>query len=156
MRFLVFALGLALAIAPAKAASNDAASAKLAVQTVQSYNVADLSFSDYEYILSYRDASKDNRKAADAVWKAVLAKQGKGSVAIPVKVISLDGKTLSAAITDDNQKANVADVKVTLKQVPASPPAPGTSVRIIGRFARYRAKPFLFVMQGGMIAEAAK
>jgi hypothetical protein len=45
--------------------------ADLAVIAVRDNDPADLSFSDYEYVLSYRDASPANKEAADKVWAAI-------------------------------------------------------------------------------------
>jgi hypothetical protein len=66
--------------------------AELAVMAVDQNDPATLSFSDWELILSYRDASLANRGAADRVWKAIQEKQKNGAarLKIPVKVISVD------------------------------------------------------------------
>src|SRR5205823_3197439 len=96
---------------------------------------ADLSFSDYEIVLGQRDASPANKDAADKVWKLIRAKQRDGAarLKIAVKVISASRDTILAAITEDNQAANKADVEITMKQPLATPPAAGASIAIIGQ-----------------------
>ena len=88
--------------------------AERAVIAVIENDPATLSFSDWEYVLSHRDASWANEAAAKKVWQTIQAKQNNGTakLAIPVKVISSDEKTIQAAVTDDNQQANKADLEV--------------------------------------------
>jgi len=124
------------------------------VQAVRDNDPADMSFSDYEFILSLRDASPANKDAADRVWQVIQAKQRNGAARpqIPLKVISTTGGTLMGAITDDNQAANKADVQVALKQPMATPPAAGASIAIIGVVSDYVPSPFMFIMKDGEVA----
>jgi tetratricopeptide (TPR) repeat protein len=129
--------------------------AELAVLAVIQNDPATLSFSDWEYVLSYRDASPANAAAAEKVWQTIQAKQNNGTVklAIPVKVISSDQNTIQAAITDDNQQANKADLEITMAEPLAHPPAPGTQVTVVGVLSDYTAMPFMFHMTDGSLRE---
>jgi len=131
--------------------------ADLAVQAVEQYDPASLSFSDWEFILGFRDASPANRKAADKVWKAILAmeKNGKAKLKIPVMVIAADGGSLDAAISDDNRTANKADLRVKLAKPAESLPAAGSTIYVIGVLRSYEPKPFMFFMDQGETVPAA-
>src|SRR5207253_1876576 len=82
--------------------------AELAVKAVQENDPASLSFSDWEYVLSFRDASPANEQAAQRVWQAIqeLEKNGAAKLKISVKVISATKDIIRAAITDENRQAN--------------------------------------------------
>jgi tetratricopeptide (TPR) repeat protein len=129
--------------------------AELAVLAVIQNDPATLSFSDWEYVLSYRDASSANAAAADKVWQTIQAKQNNGTIklAISVKVISSDGKTIQAAITDNNQQANKADLEVILAEPLAQPPAAGATIEVVGVLSDYTASPFMFHMKDGSVRE---
>jgi len=128
--------------------------AELAVQAVRDNDPADLSFSDYEIVLGQRDASPANKDAADKVWKVIRAKQRDGAarLKIAVKVISASRDTILAAIGEDNQAANKADVEITMKQPLATPPAAGASIAIIGQIYNYVPSPFMFIMTDGEVS----
>jgi len=128
--------------------------ADIAVQAVRDNDPADMSFSDYEFVLGLRDASPANKDAADKVWQTIQAKQRNGAARLkmPVKVISATRDTLLAAITDENQAANKADIQVTMKQPMTAPPAAGASIAIIGVLADYAPSPFMFIMKDGEVA----
>ena len=113
--------GFAASIKPAPTA------AEIAVQAVAESDPATLSFSDYEYVLSYRDASPGNKLAAERVWQVIQAKQKNGAVKLEfkgVKVISSTKTTILAAMTDENQQSNTADIEILMETPMASPPAP--------------------------------
>ena len=128
--------------------------ADIAVQAVRDNDPADMSFSDYEFILALRDASAANKDAADKVWQVIQAKQRNGAarLKLPLKVISTTGGTLLGAISEDNQAANKADVQITLKQPMTTPPAAGASIAIIGLISDYVPSPFMFMMKDGEVA----
>lgn len=128
--------------------------AELAVQAVRDNAPADLSFSDYEIVLGQRDASPANKDAADKVWQVIRTKQRDGAarLKIAVKVISASRDTIQAAITEDNQAANKADLQVAMKQAMATPPAAGASIAIIGVISDYAPSPFMFIMKDGEVA----
>jgi len=127
--------------------------AEIAVSAVKDNDPADLSFSDYEFILSYRDASPANKEAADKVWAAIEAKQRNGAakLKIPAMVIKAEASSLDVAVAEDNIEHRVADMRVTLAK-PAAPPAAGAAIYVIGTIADYTPKPFLFVMKSAEIA----
>jgi tetratricopeptide (TPR) repeat protein len=132
--------------------------AELAVQAVKENDPATLSFSDWEFILGFRDASPENKQAAERIWKTVQDKQANGTVKlrIPVKVISATASMLQVAITDDNQQANRADLEVRLEAplAPAQVPAPGATINVTGVLTAYTSKPFLFTMEKASVAPA--
>src|SRR5215510_15660073 len=60
---------------------------ELAVKAVQENDPHTLSFSDWEFVLQYRDASPANGDAADKIWQAIQSQQKNGQAKwkIPVK-----------------------------------------------------------------------
>lgn len=129
--------------------------AELAVQAVQQNDPAKLSFSDWEYVLSFRDASPENKDAAEKVWAAVqnLQKNGTAKIKMPVQVISATKDTILGAITDDNRQAKKADVKIVLEKPVLRPPVAGSVINVVGLIADYTPDPFLFTMTGGELAK---
>jgi tetratricopeptide (TPR) repeat protein len=121
----------------------------LAVQAVQQNDVNGLSFSDKEFILSKANCSPANKDAADKVWQSIqtLEKGGEARLEIPVKVISATSDSIEAAISDDNQAANKADMHVELEKPVTKPPAPGTMTKIVGVITKYTPDPFMFTME---------
>ncbi len=132
--------------------------AELAVAAVKENDPATLSFGDWEFILTRRDASPENKEAADKVWTAIRAKEqgGQAKLAIPVMVVSATKETIQAAITEENQKANKADLEVTMEKPLAQVPAAGAKVTVIGVITDYTPTPFLFVMKEGELKAAAQ
>jgi tetratricopeptide (TPR) repeat protein len=132
-------------------------SAEIAVKAVQENAPGDLSFGDWEFVLSLRDASAANKEAADKVMQAILEKekQGAAKLKIPVKVISTTRDTIQGAITDENQQANKADLEVTMTKPMPRPPDAGATIDIIGVITDYVASPFSFIMKEGELAKAA-
>jgi thioredoxin-related protein len=123
--------------------------AEIAVQAVRENDPGTLSFSDWEYVLSYRDASPDNQQAAQKVWQTIQDKQKGGTVklSMPVKVIASAGDTIKVAITDENRRTGTADLTVMLATPTSSPPAVGSQITVIGVMADYTANPFMFTMK---------
>jgi tetratricopeptide (TPR) repeat protein len=130
--------------------------AEIAVKAVQENAPGDLSFSDYEFVLGLRDASPANKEAADKVMQAILEKekQGAAKLKIPVKVISATQGTIQAAITDENQQVNKADLQITLTRPMLHPPAAGAMVDIVGVVTDYVPTPFTFIMKDAEVAKA--
>ncbi len=124
---------------------------EIACKVVQENDPADLSFSDYEFILANRDAAPCNKEAADKVWNSIQnkEKQGQAKLKIPVKIISATRDSVSAAISEDSQNANKADLQVTLEKPILKPPAPGTMTSVVGVITRYEPNPFMFIMEQG-------
>jgi hypothetical protein len=131
--------------------------AEIAVKAVQENAPGDLSFGDYEFVLSLRDASPANKEAADKVMQAILEKekQGAAKLKLPVKVISATPGTIQAAITDENQQANKADLQVTMTKPMLHPPTAGAMIDIVGVITEYVPSPFTFVMKEGEVAKLA-
>jgi tetratricopeptide (TPR) repeat protein len=125
--------------------------AELAVQAVQQNAPEDLSFSDKEFILQYRDVSPANKDAADKIWASIqtIQKNGEARLSIPVKIISVTRDSIDAAISEDNQAANKADVHVVMEKPMLNPPAPNTETNIIGVLTSYTLQPFMFIMEHG-------
>jgi hypothetical protein len=128
--------------------------ADMAVQAVRENDPASMSFSDWEFILSHRDASPANKEAAAKVWEAIqtLQKHGAARLKIPVKIVASTNDTIQAAVAEDNQKENKIDLLVVLKTPVASPPSPGATIDVIGFIVDYVPSPFLFVMRDGEVA----
>jgi tetratricopeptide (TPR) repeat protein len=130
--------------------------AEMAVQVVREVDPASMSFSDWEFILSYRDASPANKEAAAKVWSAIqaLQKNGTARLKIPMKIVAATNDTIQAAIAEDKQKDNKADLLVVLKAPLASPPPAGVTGEVIGVIVDYLPNPFLFVIRDGELAGA--
>ncbi|CAN5921735.1 hypothetical protein BH11PSE3_BH11PSE3_03340 [soil metagenome] len=121
--------------------------AELALQLVEENDPGTLGFSDWALVLRYRDATPANRTAAEKLWKAILDKQGGGTrIKIPVKVISATSEVLEAAITDEAQAGNVADLRIAMARPLMPLPAVGSKIAIVGTLSDYRPQPFLFTM----------
>jgi len=129
--------------------------AEAAVQAVAEHDPASLSFADWEFILAQRDASPANKEAADKVWAAVRDKQrgGEARLKISVKVIAATPERISAAITDENQATNTADLDIAMARPLAPLPSPGVKISIIGVVSDYQPKPFLFRMTQAELAD---
>lgn len=129
--------------------------AEAAIQAVADADPATLSFSDWEFVLSHRDASPANRAAADRVWNVIVEKQkgGGARLKIPVKVISATPDRIEAAITDENQATNTADLEAKMSRPLTPLPAVGAMISIVGSINDYRPRPFLFRMTGAELAQ---
>ncbi len=124
----------------------------IAAQAVQQNGADGLSFSDWELVLSCRDKKPANKTAADQVWQYIQTKEknGEAKLSIPVKVIAVpDPSTLEVAVSEDNQAANKADMKVTMEKPMTKPPAPGATTNVIGVISEYTPDPFMFTMTKG-------
>lgn len=125
--------------------------ADLACQAVKENDPKDLSFGDREFILSLRDAAPCNKQAADTVWASILSqeKHGEAKLQIAVKVITASSTVIEVALTDENQAANKADLRVTMAKPLQNPPAAGAMVDVVGVITDYMPAPFMFVMEKG-------
>lgn len=126
----------------------------LAVQAVQQYGAASLSFADWEFVLENRDCSLANKAAADLVWKEIQSKQQGGTLLRleGVKVVVSTQVGLDAALTEDNQAADRGDLRVLFESPDQHPPAKGSIVDVIGAITEYKVHPFLFIMEHAEIA----
>ena len=136
-----------------------ATTCELAANAVTQNGVDQLSFSDWELVLSCRDKSPANKTAADTVWQNIQSKEktekGEAKLKMPVKIIaSPDPSTLEVAISDDNMAANKADMRVAMEKPMTKVPAPGTSMDIIGVISDYTPDPFMFTMTKGELPVA--
>ena len=132
--------------------------AEIAVQAVKENDPATLSFSDWECILSYRDASSANKEAAEKVWNTIVAreKQGKAKLQLSVKVIGSSKFTIDAAITEENQKDNKVDLFVILDD-PLDPPLiAGSMVDVVGVLTEYQPDPIRFTMRQAQLVKPPK
>ena len=131
----------------------------LAANAVQQNGATGLSFADRETILSCRDKSPANKTAADAVWQDLqtLQKNGEAKLKIPqVKVIAApNNNTLQVAVSEDNQKANKADMTVQMEKPMTKLPAVGSMTDIIGVISDYTPDPFMFTMIKGELPKPA-
>jgi tetratricopeptide (TPR) repeat protein len=128
----------------------------LAVQAVAQNDPATLSFSDKEFILSKAGCSPANKDAADKVWQSIqtMEKNGEARLEIPVKVISATKDAVEAAISDENQAANKADLHIELEKPVVKPPTAGTMTKIVGVITKYTPDPFMFTMEKGALPAA--
>jgi hypothetical protein len=126
---------------------------ELAVQAVQENDPGQLSFADWEFILARANCSPANKAAADKVWRAIqqMEKYGEARLLIPVKVISATSSTIEAAISEENQQSNTADLHVELEKPLARPPAPASTIKITGVITKYTPDPFIFTMEKGAL-----
>lgn len=122
--------------------------ADLAVLAVQQNDPAKLPLSDCEFVLGYGNASPANKEAADKVWQVL---QSKNRMKISVKVISASKEMIEGAITDENQNANRADIRILLQKPLPHPPVAGSNVEVEGTMASYTPQPFMFTMGNGEI-----
>ncbi len=132
----------------------------IAVDAVKQNDPGQLSFSDWEFVLSKANCSPANKAAADKVWQAILAKQKNGDADVKLKlpailVISATADKLQLAITDENQQSKKADLTVVLEKPATHPPAPGSSVDVVGVLTAYTADPFMFTMEKAELPGAA-
>src|SRR5438309_2551521 len=129
----------------------------LAAQAVPATGDVDLSFSDRELVLSCRDKSPANKTAADRVWQDIQTKEknGEAKLKMPVKVIAVpDPNTLQVAVSEDNQAANKADMRVAMDKPMTKQPAAGATIDVIGVISEYTPDPFMFTMIKGELPAA--
>jgi tetratricopeptide (TPR) repeat protein len=129
----------------------------LAAQAAQQNTVDQLSASDWELVLSCRDKTPANKAAAEQLWTQLQAKEknGEAKLKIPVKVVAVpDANSMEVALSEDNQAANKADMKVAMEKPMTKPPAPGAMIDIIGVISEYTPDPFMFTMTKGELPVA--
>ncbi len=132
---------------------------EIAADAVKQNPADKLSFSDWEFVLSHRDCSAAAGDAAKQVWQVIVAKQKNGDVKLKlekVKDISATKNFIDAALTEENQQTDKADVHIVLGKPVLKPPAAGTSIDIVGVLTAYAPDPFMFTMEKGELPAAAK
>ncbi len=120
-------------------------------------NASELSFQDYEFVLGHRDCSPAAGESAKKVWQVIQDKQKSGEVKVRlpgVKVIAATSDSIDAALTEENQTANKADVHMVMEKPILHPPAAGATIDIIGVFTSYAPNPFMFTMEKGELPAA--
>jgi tetratricopeptide (TPR) repeat protein len=128
--------------------------AETAVYMAAKNDPAALTFEDWEFILSHRGDSPDNKEAADKVWKAIVEKQQDGArLKLPVKVIKATSERIEAALSEENQASNTVDLEIALEHPLRPLPAVGSTISIIGALSDYRPKPFRFFLTKAELAE---
>jgi hypothetical protein len=126
---------------------------------VKNDGVKDLSFGDYEFVLQQRDCSPAGKQAAETIWKYIQDKQKGGEAKLKlvgVKVIAATTDAIDAALTEENQTANKADLHVVLDKPVAKAPAVGSSTDVTGVITSYTPDPFLFTMEKAELPAATK
>jgi hypothetical protein len=127
--------------------------AELAVLAAQGGSLADLSMSDWEFILAQRDASPANQAAADKVWKEIVDFQSRGAqLKLPIKVLTVSSGGLDGAILAANQEAGVPDLHLKFAVSPQTAPKVGSMISVVGALTGYAASPFAFTMDKAQIA----
>ncbi|WP_421996706.1 hypothetical protein [Reyranella sp.] len=126
---------------------------EMALQLLEENEPGALTFADWVLILRYRDAGPANRAAADKLWQAIVDKQQGGTrIKIPVKVITATPEVIEAAVTEEAQAGNVADVHVVMAHPLSTLPAVGSRIALVGTLSEYRPNPFLFTLTRAELA----
>lgn len=129
--------------------------AEQAVQLVMEGEPHKLSYSDWVFVLARRDDSPDNRIAAEKLWRIIGERQkgGASRLKIPVKVISATLDRIQAAITEENQIRDRADLDVKLARPLSPQPVAGTSISVVGTISDYQVRPFKLQMSNAELAQ---
>ncbi len=118
-----------------------------ALQLMEDNEPGALRAADWVLILSHREANNANRAAADRLWAAILEKQQGGTrLKIPVKVVAATPDVLEAAVSDEAQAANTAELRIAMARPLAPLPAVGSRIAIIGTLSEYGGQPFSLKM----------
>ena len=139
--------------APQQRWRTPASAEDLAVLMIEQHDPTALTVSDWEFVLSFRDASPANKAAADRVWKTIQEKQRNGAtrLKIAVTVISSSANAIEAAITENNASAQTPDLHVELIAPLENPPRKGAKIVVVGGITRYIPEPFRFIMQNAEV-----
>ena len=73
-----------------------------------------------------------------------------------VKIIAATTDSLDAALTEENQKDNKADLHVVLEKPVTKAPEPGSSIDVTGIITSYTPEPFMFTMEKAELPAASK
>ena len=127
--------------------------AELAVLAAQGGSLADLSITDWEFILAQRDASPANKAAADKVWKEIVDFQARGAkLKLPIKVLAVTPSGVDGAILPANQDAGLADLHLRFAETGLASPKVGAMISVVGVLTDYATSPFAFTMDKAAIA----
>jgi hypothetical protein len=138
----------------ARSISRSMTTAESAVQAVADIDPADMTVSEWAFILSQRDKSDANRDAAERVWKAIGDKQKGGiRLKVPIKVLAATAEQVEGAISERARARNTVDVVVSMSQPLVPLPVAGTPIIVVGSLSDYQANPFQFRITRAELAE---
>lgn len=115
-----------------------------ALQVLEDNEVNKLTPAQWVLVLRHRDVSPANKRAAEAVWKAIGDRQAASRLKLMFKVISVTPERIEGAITDEAQAGNLVDIEVTTSRPLNPPPSVGTKIAMFGTLSDYRTQPFMF------------
>lgn len=116
-----------------------------ALEVLEDNEPSKLSPAQWVLVLRHRDVSPANKRAAEAVWKAIGERQQGGArLKLMFKVISVTPERIEGAITDEAQAGNLVDIEVTPSRSLSPPPSVGTKIAMFGTLGEYQTQPFLF------------
>ena len=120
--------------------------AEQAADLVKSKNPKDMSFAEWELVLS-----SGNQQAADTVWTAIKGK----AIKLAANVISATPTTVQLAGSDDDIEAKKADITLTMaKPIPSRlMPQVGTLMTFQGTVSSYTPNPFMMTMTDGVLLD---
>ncbi len=122
--------------------------AELAVKAVRENDPASLSLGDWAFVLNQRDASPENKAAAEKVWNAIQARQqnGKARFKLQLRVRNPSPGGFDAEVVDDGPSAQPVTVRVHLRLgLPGKPI--DSRVTVTGVFTTYNVDPFKFHLE---------
>lgn len=123
--------------------------AEQAADLVKSKQPKDMSFAEWELVLS-----SGNQQASDTVWNTLKDK----SVKLAAQVISATASKIQLAGSEDDIEAKKADIDLTMtKPLPARLiPAAGTMMEFEGTASSYTPNPFMMTMTDGVLYKNGK
>ncbi len=84
-----------------------------ALEILEDNEPSKLTPAQWVLVLRHRDVSPANKRAAEAVWKAIGDKQQGGQrLKLPMKVVTATPERIEGAITDEAQAGNLVDLEV--------------------------------------------
>lgn len=122
--------------------------AEQAADLVKSKNPTQMSFAEWELVLS-----SGNQQAADTVWNAIKGK----AVKLVASVITPAAGTLQLAGSDDDIEAKKADITLTMAKPISSKllPKEGAMQPFQGTIDSYTPNPFMMTMSDGILLDAS-
>ncbi|MGB8771835.1 MAG: hypothetical protein WCC92_19635 [Candidatus Korobacteraceae bacterium] len=120
--------------------------AQQAADLVKSKNPTQMSFAEWELVLS-----SGNQQATDTVWSAIKGK----AVKLQAAVISATASSVQLAGSDDDIEAKKADISLTMeKPIPSRlMPQPAAMMAFQGTVSSYTPNPFMMTMTGGILLD---
>jgi hypothetical protein len=120
--------------------------AEQAAELVQKTDPTQMSFADWELVLS-----SGNQQAADKVWNAIKDK----AVKLQANVISATATTVKLAGSADDIDSKTADITLSMaKPIPARlMPQAGSPMNFQGTIKSYTPSPFMMMMDDGILLD---